>query len=61
MYVYLLRDIDIVVKVGKRYGMFVILKINIGKMYENGYKFYLFENNVWLCEYILFKYVEIFE
>ncbi|HBF5205141.1 TPA: RNA 2'-phosphotransferase [Clostridioides difficile] len=61
LYVHLSRDIDIAVKVGKRHGTPVILKINTGKMYENGYKFYLSENNVWLCEYIPFKYVEIFE
>ncbi|HBE8485727.1 TPA: RNA 2'-phosphotransferase [Clostridioides difficile] len=61
LYAHLSRDIDIAVKVGKRHGTPVILKINTGKMYENGYKFYLSENNVWLCEYIPFKYVEIFE
>ncbi|HGT0205763.1 TPA: RNA 2'-phosphotransferase [Clostridioides difficile] len=61
LYVHLSRDIDIAVKVGKRHGTPVILKINTGKMYENGYKFHLSENNVWLCEYIPFKYVEIFE
>ncbi|HIH2840588.1 TPA: RNA 2'-phosphotransferase [Clostridioides difficile] len=61
LYVHLSRNIDIAVKVGKRHGTPVILKINTGKMYENGYKFYLSENNVWLCEYIPFKYVEIFE
>ncbi|HBG4827169.1 TPA: RNA 2'-phosphotransferase [Clostridioides difficile] len=61
LYVHLSRDIDTAIKVGKRHGTPVILKINTGKMYENGYKFYLSENNVWLCEYIPFKYVEIFE
>ncbi|HGH5438018.1 TPA: RNA 2'-phosphotransferase [Clostridioides difficile] len=61
LYAHLSRDIDIAVKVGKRHGTPVILKINTGKMYENGYKFYLSENNVWLCEHIPFEYVEIFE
>ncbi|EOY7134189.1 RNA 2'-phosphotransferase [Clostridioides difficile] len=61
LYVHLSRDIDTAIKVGKRHGTPVILKINTGKMYENGYKFYLSENNVWLCEYIPFEYVEIFE
>ncbi|HGL3830887.1 RNA 2'-phosphotransferase [Clostridioides difficile] len=61
LYVHLSRDIDTAVKVGKRHGTPVILKINTGKMYENGYKFYLSENNVWLCEHIPFEYVEIFE
>ncbi|HEK4597347.1 TPA: RNA 2'-phosphotransferase [Clostridioides difficile] len=61
LYVHLSRDIDTAIKVGKRHGTPVILKINTGKMYENGYKFYLSENNVWLCKYIPFEYVEIFE
>ncbi|HFL2422519.1 TPA: RNA 2'-phosphotransferase [Clostridioides difficile] len=61
LYVHLSRDIDITVKVGKRHGTPVVLKINTGKMYENGYKFYLSENNIWLCKYIPFEYVEIFE
>lgn len=61
LYVHLSRDIDTAIKVGKRHGVPVVLKINTGKMYENGYKFYLSENNIWLCKYIPFEYVEIFE
>ncbi|HBG8638493.1 TPA: RNA 2'-phosphotransferase [Clostridioides difficile] len=60
LYVHLSNDIDTAVHVGKRHGISIVLKINTGKMYENGYKFYLSENNIWLCEYIPFKYVEIF-
>ncbi|ENY8552384.1 TPA: RNA 2'-phosphotransferase [Clostridioides difficile] len=59
LYVHLSNDIDTAVHVGKRHGISIVLKINTGKMYENGYKFYLSENNIWLCEYIPFKYVEI--
>ncbi|HCI2563749.1 TPA: RNA 2'-phosphotransferase [Clostridioides difficile] len=58
LYVHLSNDIDTAVKVGKRHGVPVVLKINTGKMYENGYKFYLSENNIWLCKYIPFEYVE---
>ncbi|WP_107571906.1 RNA 2'-phosphotransferase [Clostridioides difficile] len=60
LYVHLSNDIDTAVHVGKRHGISIVLKINTGKMYENGYKFYLSENNIWLCEYIPFKYVKIF-
>ncbi|HGS9340372.1 TPA: RNA 2'-phosphotransferase [Clostridioides difficile] len=60
LYVHLSNDIDTAVQVGKRHGIPIVLKINAGKMYENDYKFYLSENNIWLCEYIPFKYVEIF-
>ncbi|HBF7929036.1 TPA: RNA 2'-phosphotransferase [Clostridioides difficile] len=59
LYVHLSNDIDTAVQVGKRHGIPIVLKINAGKMYENDYKFYLSENNIWLCEYIPFKYVEI--
>lgn len=58
LYVHLSNDIDTAVQVGKRHGVPVVLKINTGKMYENGYKFYLSENNIWLCKYIPFEYVE---
>ncbi|MGI4915687.1 RNA 2'-phosphotransferase [Clostridioides difficile] len=60
LYIHLSNDIDTAVQVGKRHGIPIVLKINAGKMYENDYKFYLSENNIWLCEYIPFKYVEIF-
>ncbi|VIF91215.1 RNA 2'-phosphotransferase-like protein [Clostridioides difficile] len=60
LYVHLSNDIDTAVQVGKRHGIPIVLKINTEEMCENGYKFYLSENNIWLCEYIPFKYVEIF-
>ncbi|NJJ36514.1 RNA 2'-phosphotransferase [Clostridioides difficile] len=61
LYVHLSNDIDTAIKVGKRHGTPVVLKINTSKMYENSYKFYLSKNNVWLCKHIPFKYVEILE
>lgn len=61
LYVHLSNDINTAIKVGKRHGTPVVLEINTEEMYENGYKFYLSENNVWLCEHIPFKYVEILE
>ncbi|MCI9976514.1 RNA 2'-phosphotransferase [Clostridioides difficile] len=59
LYVHLSNGIDTAIKVGKRHGIPIVLKVNTEKMYEDGYKFYLSENNVWLCEHIPFKYVEI--
>lgn len=59
LYVHLSNDIDTAIKVGKRHGIPIVLKVNTEKMYEDGYKFYLSENNVWLCEHIPFKYVKI--
>ncbi|MDI0267277.1 RNA 2'-phosphotransferase [Clostridioides difficile] len=59
LYVHLSNDIDTAIKVGKRHGIPIVLKVNTEKMYEDGYKFYLSENNVWLCEHVPFKYVKI--
>ncbi|HCQ5967531.1 TPA: RNA 2'-phosphotransferase [Clostridioides difficile] len=59
LYVHLSNDIDTAIKVGERHGIPIVLKVNTEKMYEDGYKFYLSENNVWLCYHIPFKYVKI--
>ncbi|MDI0267872.1 RNA 2'-phosphotransferase [Clostridioides difficile] len=59
LYVHLSNDIDTAIKVGGRHGVPIVLKVNTEKMYEDGYKFYLSENNVWLCDHIPFKYVKI--
>ena len=44
-------------KVGERHGKPAIIKINSKKMYEDGIKFYLSENKVWLCDYVDPKYI----
>ncbi|MEI0700199.1 RNA 2'-phosphotransferase [Brachyspira intermedia] len=44
-------------KVGERHGKPAIIKINSKQMYEDGIKFYLSENKVWLCDYIDPKYI----
>ncbi len=44
---------DIALKHG---GRIVICTINTKKMYEDGYKFYLDENNVWNVEHVPTKY-----
>jgi probable RNA 2'-phosphotransferase len=36
-----------------------VLKIDTEEMIKDGYKFYLSENNVWLCEDIPWKYVSL--
>lgn len=59
LYVHLSKDVEIAFKVGKRHGKTVILKIHSGSMYENGYKFYLSENGVWLTEKVNTEYFEV--
>lgn len=56
-FVHLSNDIYTAEKVGIRHGKVKVLKIMSDKMYNNGYKFYLSENNIWLTEYIPTDYI----
>lgn len=51
-YVHLSKDVETATVVGQRYGKPVILTIKARLMYEQGFKFYLSENGVWLTEKI---------
>ena len=57
MYVHLSSDYNTAVKVGKRHGKPVIFIVESKKMYEDGYKFYLSENKVWLTDKVPSKYL----
>ncbi len=59
LYVHLSDDYKTAIKVGKRHGEPTVLLIDTKRMREDGYKFYLSENNVWLVEEVPFKYVNI--
>jgi len=56
-YVHLSKDKETAIKVGSRHGKPVILTINTKAMYENGHKFYLSKNNVWLTNFIPKEYI----
>lgn len=58
LYVHLSKDADTALKVGKRHGEPVILKVHSADMYRDGYKFYLSENGVWLTKKVDTKYLE---
>lgn len=58
LYVHLSKDIDTAIKVGERHGIPVVLKIYSGDMYQDGHKFYISENGVWLVKKIGTKYFE---
>ena len=58
LYVHLSRDINTAIDVGSRHGNPIIYKIKSKKMYEDGYKFYISKNNVWLTEKVPVKYIE---
>ena len=49
-HVHLSSDTDTAIAVGQRYGEPVVLTVNARKMYQQGYKFFLSKNNVWLTE-----------
>lgn len=56
-YVQLSEKIDTAMEVGKRHGKPVILTVNTKAMHEDGIKFYLSNNNVWLTEFVDSKYI----
>ena len=57
LYVHLSSDMETAMKVGKRHGEPVVLKINSEEMCNDGIKFYLSENGVWLAKSVAKKYI----
>ncbi|WP_300368747.1 RNA 2'-phosphotransferase [Brachyspira sp.] len=57
LHVHLSLTEDIAKKVGERHGKPAIVKINAKQIYEDGIKFYLSENKVWLCDYVDAEYI----
>lgn len=58
LYVHLSIDIETAIKVGKRHGNPVVLKVHSNQMYEEGCIFYLSKNGVWLTKSVDIKYLE---
>jgi len=56
-YVHLSQTEETALTVGKRHGEPIILYVNAKNMFEDGYKFYLSENNVWLVNEVPAKYI----
>lgn len=56
-YVQLSEKIDTAMEVGKRHGKPVVLAVDTKTMREDGVKFYLSNNNVWLTEFVDSKYI----
>ena len=57
LYVHLSSDIETAENVGKRHGNPVVIQINTGEMYADGYKFYRSRNGVWLTKFVDSKYI----
>lgn len=56
-YVHLSEDISVALNVGKRHGNPIVLRINAKKMHEDGFIFYLSENDVFLVDFVPSKYI----
>lgn len=59
LYVHLSDNKQLAAKVGSRHGKPVVLTIDAHQMHQDGYNFYLSENNVWLTEYVPKEYIKI--
>jgi putative RNA 2'-phosphotransferase len=57
LYVHLSGDAETAVKVGGRHGKPVVLAVDARGMYENGFKFYISDNNVWLTGAVPSEYI----
>ena len=56
-YVHLSESRETAIKVGKRHGNQIVLYINTKAMYEEEYKFFLSENNIWLVNAVPVKFI----
>jgi putative RNA 2'-phosphotransferase len=56
-HVHLSSDVDTATKVGRRHGQLVLLRIEAGLMYRDGFVFYLSANGVWLTDHAPVQYL----
>lgn len=57
-HVHLSAEIHTAQKVGTRHGKPVILEVASGRMFEDGYQFFLSANNVWLTDHVPTTYLQ---
>jgi putative RNA 2'-phosphotransferase len=58
LYVHLSREYDTAVNVGSRHGKPAVYKVNTAKMSQDGYKFFISANGVWLTKAVPPEYLE---
>ena len=58
-HVHLSSDIETALKVGKRYGKPIVLKVKAEEMANENYKFFVSANGVWLTEKVPPQFLEI--
>lgn len=56
LHVHLSKDYNTAIKVGERHGIPYVITIKAKEMYDDGYKFYLSNNGVYLTDYVNTKY-----
>lgn len=61
LYVHLSVDKETATKVGSRHGKPCVLRVDAKAMKNNGSKFYLSNNGVWLTDYVNPAYISIIE
>lgn len=59
LYVHLSYDKETALNVGQRHGKPVILSVDARRMYDDGIKFYISNNGVWLTKFVDKKYLGI--
>lgn len=57
LYVHLSSDTKTAVNVGARHGEVLLLRVDAKKMYQEGFKFYLSKNGVWLTKHVPVEYL----
>lgn len=57
LYVHLSSDTETAITVGKRHGSPAIFRVNALKMHQDGFKFYLSKNGVWLTKNVPVEYL----
>ena len=58
LYVHLSTTVETAKKVGQRHGEPVVLAIDAKRMSENGIKFFLSRNGIWLTEFVEAQYIK---
>lgn len=60
-YVHLSSTVETALSVGARHGKPIVFKVMAAQMHQEGHKFYLSENGVWLCDFVPSNFLEIFK
>lgn len=58
LYVHLSKNVKTAESVGERHGSPIVYLVHSGKMYKDGYKFYLSANGVWLTKKVPVEYLQ---